>query len=41
MTPIKTYIQENKDISGKGLYGLPMFAYTYINDTCFLKTLNA
>jgi DNA polymerase elongation subunit (family B) len=27
------YIQENKDISGKGLYGLPMFAYTYINDT--------
>lgn len=26
------YIQENKDIAGKGVYGLPMFAYTYIND---------
>jgi DNA polymerase elongation subunit (family B) len=26
------YIQENKDISGRSIYGLPMFAYTYIND---------
>ena len=26
------YIQENRDIRGKETYGLPMFAYTYIND---------
>jgi DNA polymerase elongation subunit (family B) len=26
------YIKENKDIQGKNTYGLPMFAYTYIND---------
>ena len=26
------YIQENRDIKGKETFGLPMFAYTYIND---------
>ena len=26
------YIKENSDIQGKNTYGLPMFAYTYIND---------
>jgi len=26
------YIAENKDIAGKAVYGLPMFAYTYLND---------
>ncbi len=26
------YIKENTDIQGKNTYGLPMFAYTYIND---------
>ena len=26
------YIQDNKDIAGKQVYGLPFFAYTWIND---------
>ena len=33
------YIQENKDIAGKAVYGLPMFAYTYINDNYTEETI--